>query len=86
MGWLLSSIKGTVRVVSISLKPAYKVIIAILGSIVILAGFIMLVTPGPGILAILLGLLILASEFVWAKRLLKKMKEKFKKFTRKKEN
>jgi len=48
----------------------------------ILAGFtllalgaVMLFTPGPGWLVIFLGLTLLAAEFVWAKRLMKHMKE-----------
>jgi len=34
----------------------------------------MLVTPGPGIAAILLGLGLLAAEFVWARRLMGRIK------------
>ena len=34
----------------------------------------MLVTPGPGIAAILLGLGLLAAEFVWARRLMDRIK------------
>ena len=48
----------------------------------ILAGFtllglgaVMLVTPGPGWLVIFLGLTLLAAEFVWARRLMNRMKE-----------
>jgi len=36
----------------------------------------MLITPGPGVLLILAGLSVLAVEFVWARRLLKKIKAK----------
>src|SRR2546427_5142225 len=38
------------------------------------SGVIMLVTPGPGIAAILLGLGLLAAEFVWARRLMDRKK------------
>jgi uncharacterized protein (TIGR02611 family) len=48
-----------------------------LGSIVILAGVVMLVTPGPGIAAIIAGLAIMADEFPPAKRALKYMQHKF---------
>ena len=34
----------------------------------LLAGFAMLVLPGPGIIVIILGLAILATEFAWAER------------------
>jgi uncharacterized protein (TIGR02611 family) len=47
----------------------------------VLAGFtllalggIMLFTPGPGWVVIFLGLTLLAAEFVWAKRLMDRMK------------
>lgn len=42
----------------------------ILGVAVLLAGLAMLVMPGPGVLVIILGLIILATEFAWAERLL----------------
>jgi len=35
---------------------------------------VMLVTPGPGMLVIFLGLGLLAAEFVWARRLMDRMK------------
>jgi uncharacterized protein (TIGR02611 family) len=41
---------------------------------VILAGIVMLVIPGPGIVTIIAGLAILATEYVWAERLLRAAK------------
>ena len=38
-------------------------------------GAVMLFTPGPGWLVIFLGLTLLAAEFVWARRLMNRMKE-----------
>jgi hypothetical protein len=37
---------------------------------VLLAGLSMLVLPGPGVIVIILGLVILATEFAWAERVL----------------
>jgi uncharacterized protein (TIGR02611 family) len=37
----------------------------------------LLILPGPGWALIFLGLAILATEYVWARRLLEKAKEKF---------
>ena len=37
-------------------------------------GIVMLVTPGPGWVSIALGLALLAAEFVWARRLLNRLK------------
>lgn len=49
----------------------------ILGGFTLLGlGAVMLVTPGPGWLVIFLGLTLLAAEFVWARRLMDRMKER----------
>jgi uncharacterized protein (TIGR02611 family) len=58
------------------LKTARKLVIAVFGSTVLLLGLIMLPAPGPGIPIVLAGLAILGLEFVWARRLLRKMKRK----------
>jgi uncharacterized protein (TIGR02611 family) len=48
----------------------------ILGGFTLLGlGAVMLVTPGPGWVVIFLGLTLLAAEFVWARRLMDRMKE-----------
>jgi len=44
------------------------------GFTLLLIGVIMLVTPGPGWLTIFLGLSLLAAEFVWARRLMNRIK------------
>lgn len=58
------------------LKTARKLIVLLMGGTALLLGVIMLVTPGPGILGILGGLAILATEFIWARALLKRMKQR----------
>jgi len=57
------------------LAQARKLVVFVIGSTVLLLGVIMLVTPGQGILTIAAGLAILATEFVWARVLLKRMKK-----------
>jgi uncharacterized protein (TIGR02611 family) len=44
------------------------------GFTLLLVGAIMIVTPGPGWLTIFLGLSLLAAEFVWARRLMNRIK------------
>lgn len=44
------------------------------GFTLLLVGVVMLVTPGPGWAAIIGGLAMLAAEFVWARRLLNRLK------------
>lgn len=46
----------------------------LIGFTLLLAGVVMLVTPGPGWVTIALGLAVLAAEFVWARRLLNRLK------------
>ena len=53
-----------------------RVAVTIAGFAVILAGVALLVLPGPGLLVIIAGLAILATEYVWAQRLLRIAKEK----------
>jgi uncharacterized protein (TIGR02611 family) len=53
-----------------------KIVVTLVGSLVLLAGVVMIFTPGQGILMIILGLAILATEYAWAARWLKKAKEK----------
>ncbi|MFE1169669.1 PGPGW domain-containing protein [Nocardiopsis sp. NPDC058789] len=54
-----------------ALHLPWRVLVGTVGTVVILAGVVMLVVPGPGIASILLGLLILSTEFRWAHRLLR---------------
>lgn len=51
----------------------YRVAFAVAGFAVVLAGVIMLVTPGPGIAVIIVGLGMLALEFAWAERWLERL-------------
>lgn len=50
--------------------PIRWLAVAIGGGSVIVTGVVLLVLPGPGIPLILLGLVILATEFAWAQRTL----------------
>jgi uncharacterized protein (TIGR02611 family) len=50
--------------------PAYRAAFAVAGSLVLLAGIVMLVTPGPAFVLIPAGLAMLALEFAWAERAL----------------
>jgi uncharacterized protein (TIGR02611 family) len=45
-----------------------KLVVTLVGSAVLTAGLIMMVTPGPGLLGIVAGLAILATEWDWADR------------------
>lgn len=58
------------------LRNGKRVGVTIAGVLVVLAGLAMLVLPGPGILVIIAGLAILATEYVWAERMLNIAKAK----------
>jgi drug/metabolite transporter (DMT)-like permease len=61
----------------VSLETVHQVkrFFKILGGLTLLfVGVVMLVTPGPGSPAIIGGLAMLAAEFVWARRLLNRLK------------
>lgn len=57
-----------------ALRHTKRVIISVVGFTVLFIGIAMIVLPGPAIIVIPLGLAILAGEFVWAKRLLDRVK------------
>ncbi|HEX3703905.1 MAG TPA: PGPGW domain-containing protein [Vicinamibacterales bacterium] len=56
------------------LHQAKRLIKIVFALTLLVAGVAMLVLPGPGILAITFALAILSGEFVWARRLLEKIK------------
>jgi len=47
----------------------------VLGFTLLVIGAAMLILPGPGWLTIGLGLVVLSAEFIWARRLLNRLKE-----------
>ena len=46
-----------------------------IGGTIVLIGIALIVLPGPAFIVIPLGLLVLGSEFAWARRLLRRGKE-----------
>jgi uncharacterized protein (TIGR02611 family) len=54
-----------------AMSATTKLVVTIVGSAVLTAGLIMMVTPGPGLVGIVAGLAILATEWDWADRWLR---------------
>lgn len=52
----------------ILIRSGRVVLHTVVGGVLVVAGIVMLVTPGPGIVTIVLGLAVLAREFAWAER------------------
>ncbi len=63
------------KAVNFTYATGRRIVVAVVGSSVLLLGIVMLVTPGPAIVVIPVGLAILAIEFVWARPWLKKLRE-----------
>lgn len=57
-----------------TLHQAKRILKIVFGFTLLAIGIIMIVTPGPGWLVIALALGVLAAEFVWARRLLDRVK------------
>ena len=58
-----------------SLALTTKIVVTLVGTLMLLAGVVMLVTPGPAFVMIPLGLAILATEWEWARRWLEKARD-----------
>lgn len=58
-----------------TLDTAWRMMVFALGNTLVLAGLIMFVLPGPGFATVILGLVVLGSEFTWATRVLDPVKD-----------
>jgi tellurite resistance protein TerC len=61
-----------------------KILIGVLGGTLLFIGVAMIVLPGPALLVIPAALAILAIEFVWARRWLQYLRQRFRAFSRSK--
>jgi uncharacterized protein (TIGR02611 family) len=59
-------------------RNAKRIAVSVVGALLVLAGLVCLVLPGPGLLLIIAGLAVLATEYVWAQRALNFAKDKAK--------
>ena len=51
-----------------------RIVVAVIGGTIVLVGLALLLLPGPATIVIPIGLVILASEFAWARRVLRRGK------------
>jgi tellurite resistance protein TerC len=56
------------RAITITYKLGRRIVIAVIGSTILLVGILMLAAPGPAIVVIPIGLAVLGLEFAWARR------------------
>jgi uncharacterized protein (TIGR02611 family) len=57
-----------------TVKQVRRIFLILAGFTLLLLGIIMIFTPGPGTPVILMGLGLLAAEFVWARRIMERVK------------
>ena len=58
------------------MRNGKRIGVSIAGLVLVVLGLVMLVLPGPGVLLLLAGLAVLATEYVWAQRMLNYAKHK----------
>lgn len=62
----------------IAYRTARLIVVCVVGATLMLAGIVMLITPGPGWAAIAAALAVLSIEFAWARRWLLEVKKRSK--------
>ena len=62
------------KTIHITYKVARRIVIAVVGVTVVAIGIVMIVTPGPALIVIPVGLAILGLEFAWARAWLRKLR------------
>ena len=72
MKWV-SRIKAAVGL-NILPAPFRKLIVGVIGATILLIGVAMIVLPGPAFIVIPVGLAILATEFAWARRAIRRVR------------
>ena len=64
-----------------SLDHGYRIAVGIVGALIVALGLATIPLPGPGWLTVLAGLFVLATEFLWAERLLEFTKRHVKRWS-----
>ena len=59
-----------------TIGQAKRLIVIVFGFTVLVAGVAMIMLPGPAVIVIPIGLAILATEYIWARKLLDMVKER----------
>jgi uncharacterized protein (TIGR02611 family) len=66
-----------------TVAQAKRMIVIITGFTILVVGIAMIVLPGPAVVVIPIGLAILATEFIWARKLLDTVKERIERMRKK---
>lgn len=60
--------------VRVTYKIARRIAVSVVGGTILLLGLVMVVTPGPAVVMIPIGLTVLGLEFAWARVWLKRLR------------
>jgi uncharacterized protein (TIGR02611 family) len=71
--WVWFPFRVTIRFIA---RNGKRIAVSVAGLVLLLLGLVMMVLPGPGILFLIAGLAVLATEYVWAQRALNFAKQK----------
>jgi uncharacterized protein (TIGR02611 family) len=71
--WVWFPFRVTIRFIA---RNGKRIAVSVAGFVLVVLGLAMLVLPGPGILLVIAGLAVLATEYVWAQRALNFAKRK----------
>lgn len=71
--WIWFPFDVTIRFM---LRNGKRIAITIVGIVLVLGGLVLLVLPGPGVVLLIAGLAVLATEYVWAQRMLNYARQK----------
>lgn len=63
----MAKVRAVIRFIA---RNTWRVTVSVAGFALLVAGAIMMVTPGPGLLVIIAGLAVLATQYAWAERAL----------------
>lgn len=67
-----------------TVRQTKKLVIAVIGFTLMGIGIVMIVLPGPAVIVLPVGLGVLATEFIWARKLLHRVKNSISNFNNKK--
>jgi len=70
------AIQGPRAVLRFVARSSKRVGVTIAGLVLVVGGAVLLFIPGPGILVIVAGLAVLATEYAWAERMLDRVKKR----------
>ena len=83
---VLSYLKSMLTRIYTTRHLAKRLIVGVVGFTILVIGVVMIVLPGPAFIVIPIGIGTLATEYAWARRLLRKVREKFREQTGKTEH